>query len=165
MSFVKIISSRIDAKFQRLVKVLRSGRSDVQEPVQIAPYGTDSAPIADMVGVYLPTGQNGRRVLIGYINKNAVAQPGEHRTFSTDTAGTVKFYIHQKADGTCELGGSTHNAVRYTPLNTGLQNFKTAMQAELALIAAGIAAGGGSYTPGVLSIDISQSKITEIKTP
>ena len=64
-----------------------------------------------------------------------------------------------------ELEGNTHNLVKHTPLDTALQTFKTALQVELGLIATGIAAGGGSYTPGVLTIDISGAKVNELKCP
>lgn len=66
---------------------------------------------------------------------------------------------------TTEIEGNSHNLVKHTPLDTALQNFKTALQVELGLIATGISAGGGSYTPGTLTIDISGAKVDEVKCP
>ena len=155
LNAVKIISSEIDSKVRRVIKFLRLGKYDVQTSFQVAPYGVDSNPIKDMVAIYGPTGEKGKTVIIGYINKNQVAAPGEYRTFSTDADGELKFYIHQKANGTCEIGGSSHNLVRYTPLNSALQT-------ELGIIAAAInAIVPGSYSP---TLDITASKINEIKT-
>lgn len=71
----------------------------------------------------------------------------------------------EAADNEIQLQGSAHNLVKHTPLDTALQTFKTALTVELGLIAAGIAAGGGSYTPGVLTIDISGAKVNELKCP
>lgn len=71
----------------------------------------------------------------------------------------------QAADNEIQLQGSAHNLVKHTPLDTALQTFKTALTVELGLIAAGIAAGGGSYTPGMLTIDISAAKVDELKCP
>lgn len=71
----------------------------------------------------------------------------------------------EAADNEIQLQGSAHNLVKHTPLDTGLQNFITALTVELGLISAGIAAGGGSYTPGVLTLDISGAKVNELKCP
>lgn len=117
-----------------------------------------------MVAIYAETGTKGNEVIIGYINKNQIADVGEFRTFSTDADGAVKFYIHQKNDGTCLLGGDADNAVRYQKLDDGLQQFKNLITAELVKIQTGITGVGGAYSPGTLTVDISQSKINEIKT-
>lgn len=161
---VKVISTKLQNGY-RLIKHLGMGKDDVQETHYAQPYGTDANPPKAMIALFAQTGSRGESVVVGYINKHQLAAAGEHRIFSTNEDGDeVKFYIHLKADGTCEVGGDAHNAVRYSPLNDALQDFKTAMQAELTAIATGIAAGGGSYSPGTLQIDISAAKIDEIKT-
>lgn len=164
INLIKVISSELDSFSRRVVKFLRLGLSDTRTSLEAAPYGIDSNPVKDMIAIYLQTGVKGKDVVVGYINKNQVAEIGESRIYSTDSSGTLKFSIHLKNDGTCEVGGSSHNLVRYTPLNDGLQDFVTFVNQQLGLIATGIAAGGGSYTPGSASIDISDSKIDEIKT-
>lgn len=165
MNLVKTISTELDILARRLVKVLRYGRSDVQTPVQAGPYGTDSNPIEGMVAVYAETREKGKNVIVGYLNRNQAAAPGEYRVFSTDENGAVKTFIWLKADGIMQLAGNADNAVRFAPMNTGLQNFKDAIQAELTKIATGISGAGGSYTPGTLDVDVSGAKIDKIKTP
>lgn len=161
----KVDNNRVVAGIKRLIKFIGLGTKDVQEIRQITPFGIDSAPIKDLVAIYGETSIKGEPVVLGYLNRSLLADKGEIRTYSVDENGALKFYIWHKKDGTCEMGGNTHNLVRYTPLNSGLQDFITDLKAELLLIQAGIIAGGGTYTPTpTLGININGSKINEIKT-
>jgi hypothetical protein len=176
MQLAKTISTNIDSLKRRVVKILRFGLADTLTPIQVAPYGVDSVPIKDMVAVYSETSEKGKSVIVGYLNKNALAGVGEHRTFSTDANGALKFYIWQKANGTCEMGGNIHNLVRYTPLDLGLQTEVglinqnlTAIAANLGLLNAyvnGLVPGTvpTPYTPTAVSVNISAAKINELKT-
>lgn len=159
-----IISTAVDSVNRRIIKVRRRGRDDVQTAFEAASYGVDSNPIPGLRAIYASTEDKGKKVIIGYINVEQLAGVGENRIYSTDENGDLKFFIWLKNDGTCEIGGSSDNAVRYIPLNSGLQDLVTALQAELVKIATGIAAGGGSYSPGTLNLNITDSKIDEIKT-
>jgi hypothetical protein len=164
-TLVKILSSELDGLSRRIVKFLGLGRGDVQTSYEANPYGVDANPIKDMVAVYMPTSDKGKTVIVGYINKSQIAEPGEYRTFSTDTNGVVQFYIHQKNNGTCEIGGSVDNLVRYTPLNTALSSQNTAINAEFAKIATAInSLAPGAYVVAPVSVNISGAKIDEIKT-
>jgi len=60
--------------------------------------------------------------------------------------------------------GDDDNLVKYAALSSELTSFKNLVQAELVKIQTGITGVGGAYTPGTLSIDISDSKIDELKT-
>lgn len=172
---VKTIASRIE-KAKRLIKLLRMGLSDTQEVYQAAPYGTDSVPVKDAIAIYGPTTVNGDAVVIGYINANQLAAAGEHRTFSTDAAGEVQFYIWQKADGTCEIGGTGDFMVRYNELETAFNELNdkfndlvTAFNAHTHPTAATGAPSTPTAVPGQIpatssAADITPAKITEIKT-
>jgi hypothetical protein len=165
MNVVKVISTAIDSYQRRVVKFLRMGKYDVQTAVEASPYGIDSNPIKDMEAIYAQTDGRGDQVIIGYINKNKVANAGELRIYSTDLSGVEKFYVYLKNNGTLEMGGVADNAVRYSPLNTAIQQQKTDINTELGKIASAInAIVPGSYTPALISINISGSKINEIKT-
>lgn len=72
----------------RYVKTLVSGKSNVQEVDEVAPYGTDSCPIKGTDAVYAQTIVKGQPVIIGYLNSNQKAKAGEYRIYSTDTSGT-----------------------------------------------------------------------------
>lgn len=168
MKFGKVISTKIETVKgvkKRLVKFLGLGKADFQEHIEFSPAGIDSNPIKDMVAVYGPTGENGKSAVLGYINRNQLAEAGEIRLYSQNSFGAVQFYIYVKKNGTVEFNGNADNLVRYTPLNTGLQNQATAINAELTKIAAAIAAiVPGLYTPTPVQVNITQSKITEMKT-
>lgn len=164
LSRVKLDSFRIESS-KRILKFLRLGKNDVQTAGESAPWGIDSAPVKDCIAIYGPTLVNGKAVILGYINKQQLADVGELHLYSTDSEGNEKFRIKIKNDGNCEIGGNSDNAVRYTPLNQGLQDFKDLLIAELIKIQTGIIAAGGSYTPGVLTVTISDAKINNIKTP
>jgi hypothetical protein len=164
MKILKVAGTSFDT-FKRLVVKAWNGKSDVRTAIEASSYGIDSNPVKDMVAIYTKTELDGNEYIIGYLNKNRLAEIGETRLFSTDSTGTLKTFVWLKSDGTMQLGGTIHNAVRYTPLNTGLQNEVALINAELVKIAAAInAIAPGSYTPALISLNISASKINEIKT-
>jgi len=164
INIVKIISSEEDSLKRRILKFLRLGKSDVQTAYEAMPYGVDSVPIKDLKAVYSKTGTNGETVLVGYINVNQIAKPGEHRIYATDENGNEQLFLYLKNDGTAEFGGNVDNMVRYIPLDVAMANLASFLNVEYGKIAAGIAAAGGTYTPGTANIDISGSKIDEIET-
>ncbi|MFN0254517.1 hypothetical protein [Pedobacter ureilyticus] len=129
-----------------------------------APFGDDSSPLSNMIAVYADTGEIGEPVIIGYLNEMQLAKPGEKRLYSLKSDGSLSFYAWLHNDGTMELGGKVDNLVRYIPLSTGLAKHNTELSAELAKISLAIGSLGGSYTPGAVTMDVSGSKINEIKT-
>lgn len=124
MKVAKVISNRVSG-LKRLIKFFGLGKDDVQEIIQIAPFGIDSVPIKDMVAVYSETSVKGESVLVGYINKSLVAQSGDFRTYSVNSNGTVQFYIWQKNDGTAEIGGNIDNMVRYSKLEQAFNQLRS----------------------------------------
>lgn len=161
---VKFISTELDNAGRRIVKYLRLGKTDVQTSPLAAPFGSDGNPAGNLRAIYVETGVKGETYLVGFINRDLVAEVGENRQFSTDEDGNLIFEARMRNDGTYEIGGSVDNLIRFQKLNTELQGLVLALQTELALIATGIAAAGGAYTPGVLNLDISSAKIDELKT-
>lgn len=127
INLVKTISSKIDDAKRRIVKVLRLGAKDVQTTLQISPFGDDSVPIEDkdLIALYAKTGQKGKAVVIGYINRNCVAGPGEKRLFSTDKSGSEKTYLYLKNDGTIEVNGNSDNFVTYKEFKAKIDQLKT----------------------------------------
>lgn len=156
-----LVKSIIIEAGKRILKIKEFGPKTTKE---CAPFGEDSAPLNDMVAIHAKTTESGESVVIGYINKNQLANPGEKRMYSLKPDGTLSFAIHLKGDGTAEIGGNTDNLVKYGPLNTGLSNQDTAINAELAKIATAITTLGGSYVPGTITTDISGAKADNVKT-
>jgi hypothetical protein len=164
MKILKVANTSFDS-LKRLVVKAWNGKSDTRTAIEASPYGIDSNPVKDMVAIYAKTELDGNEYIIGYLNKNRLAAIGETRLFSTDTNGTLKTFVWLKSDGTMQLGGSIHNAVRYTPLNAGLQSEVTLINAEFVKIAAALnAIIPGIYVPVPVTLNISSSKINEIKT-
>lgn len=173
MNFVKIDSTNTDSLIRRVAKFLRFGKSDIQTALQVAPHGIDSNPVNEMIALYAETGQKGKTVVVGYLNKNVLAEVGETRIFSTDSNGELQTFIWLKADGTMQIGGSTKNMVRFQELETGFNQLKTDFNNLVTLfnshVHTGVTTGGGSSGPPASSgsssnASIADAKIDEIKT-
>ena len=123
-NIIHVISTRLDSTGRSLIKYLRYGSSDVQESLEVSPYGVDSNPIVGMVALYSKTGEIGKPVIVGYVNKNKLAEIGEYRAFSTDDKGNLKTYVHLKNDGIMLLGGDEDNAVKFSELKKGYDELK-----------------------------------------
>lgn len=157
-----VVKENIIKAGKRALKVIEYGAKTADV---CGPFGDDSAPLKDMIAIYSQTGENGDNVIIGYLNSNQISKPGEKRIFSLKPDGSISFFMHLKDDGSCEIGGSVDNAVRYAPLNNALQLLKTSINAEHTKIATAInGLAPGSYIPEPITIDINQAKIQEIKT-
>lgn len=147
---------------QREIKVFQFGTKTATE---VSSFGDDAVPLKNMTAIYGNTSEIGENVIIGYINTNQIATEGEKRVYSVNpNTGDLSFSIHLRTDGTCEVGGNTDNAVRYSPLNTAINGLDSAINIELGKISAAIASLGGSYVVTPITTDISSSKINEIKT-
>lgn len=171
MNLTTVISTTFDQMNRLKVKFLRKGKSDVRECLEVSSYGDDSNPIKDMVALYAPTDEAGRDYIVGYINKNRLAQVGEKRIFSTDADGVLSTYIWLKNDETMEIGGNTDFMVRYSALETAFNQLKTDFNNLVTSFNAHMhptAATGPPSPPTVSgspsSADISGAKIEEIKT-
>lgn len=146
----------------RILKALQHGAKTADE---CSPFGLDSNPINDSVAIFCQTETSSEPVIIGYIQKNRIAEPGEMRLYSVDEQGNQKNYIWLKKDGNIEVGGNADNLVRYSKLDLGLQNEATLINTELGKIAAVLnSLAPGSYIPTPVIINISQSKCDKVKT-
>jgi len=130
------------------------------------PFGFDSNPTENYMAIIAETQSNDEPVIVGYLNPRAIEalSPGDSALYSTDANGNIIASIVMRNNGTAELLGTGDNAVRFAPLDSGLQDFKTGIQQELTKIQVAIAGVGGAYTPGTLTVDINGAKIDEIKT-
>jgi len=168
-----IISTRFDSLKRRLIKVLRLGKSDVVEPFEVSPFGIDSNPLKDMKAIYMETQQKGVNVIVGYMNKNQLADVGETRLFSTDANGSLKTYIWLHNDGTMEIGGKNNHIAQYEGLATAFNQLKSDFNDLVskfnAHVHSGVTTGAGTSavptTSGSSSnADITPAKIETIKT-
>lgn len=155
------VKSYVIEQTKRILKVQEYGAKTAKVS---ANYGDDSQPLKGMTAIYAHTAVNSEPVIIGYINTQQIAKEGEKRIFSQSSNGSIAFAIYLKNDGTCELGGSVDNAVRFKPLDSGITAKDSLVNIELGKIATAITSLGGVYTPSNVLTDISGAKIEEVKT-
>lgn len=170
MKVVKVISTKVNSLGQLMTKLLKSGKSDVQEVKTLSVPGVDSNPIEDEIGLYETTDINGENFIIGFVIKNRKAGSGEVRLFSTDDKYQEKTYIWVKNDGTIEIGGNVDNAVRYSKLETAFNELKADFNDLVTKYNTHIhpTPSGPSSTTATTATqstaDITPAKIEEIKT-
>lgn len=146
-------------KLQRWLTVNGVGTYDPRTAAESTPYGVDSSPIKDMVAVYGFTASDDDQVVLGYINKEALATQGELRLFSTDANGTFKCNVWLQDNGDILIGDSkipasyVNNFVKWTELNTALQALVLAINANFTTLS----------LPSV-TLNIVPAKTTKIKT-
>lgn len=145
---------------QRILKVLQYGPKTANE---CGPFGLDSSPLENYTAIYAETANAGESLIIGYIQKNQIAQQGEARLFSLDSKGLLKAEIFCKADGTIILNGGVNSSIRYEPLNTELQKLKTDINTELLKVKTAINTLGGTYANTSLNLDLTTAKSDTIK--
>jgi hypothetical protein len=168
ITFSKFKEATITAA-KRILKVQQFG---IKTAAECAPFGDDSQPLEDAVAIFADTSNNAEPVVIGYINKNQLAGPGEKRLFSLDEDGNLATYLWLKADGTIELAGNTKNLVRYQELETAFNelNDKFNAMAQAFNSHTHISASPGSPTSPPASpvqqsqADITPAKINELKS-
>ena len=161
ITYSKLKSSVIE-NGKRILKVLQFGTKTAKE---CAPFGFDSAPLENMTAIYGETSNAGESVILGYINKNQLAEPGESRIFSLDSTGVVKAYFFAKNTGEIHINGNEFFAVRFDPLNSALLDQQTKINQELTKISISVAALGGSYinTPLINTFEGCKSSTIKIK--
>lgn len=174
VTLVKTIATKLEDAY-RHIKVQVMGKNDIQTPAEALPYGIDSNPVKDLVAVYAASSVKGEPVILGYLQKNRLAEVGALRLYATDDAGAEQNYIYLRADGTIEFGGSADNMVRYSELERAFNelkedynNFLTAFNAHVHPTPAG-PSSPPTPVPGAIpaspsAADITPAKIDEIKT-
>jgi hypothetical protein len=159
ITYSKLKSSTIE-NGKRILKVLQFGTKTAKE---CAPFGFDSAAPENMTAIFSETSNAGESVIIGYINKNQLAEPGESRMYSVDSTGAVKAYIFAKKTGEVEINGNENFAVRFDPLNDALIEQQTKINTELINIAAAISALGGTYINISINTNFETAKSETVK--
>lgn len=160
VTFAKFVEATLELG-RRILKVKQFG---VKTALESSPFGVDSNPIKDMIAVYSNTSNDSESVVIGYLNKNQLAQAGETRLFSLDSSGNLQSYLHLKNDGIIEINGNTNFTLKYNELQTVLNTLATNINTEHTAISTAIGLLGGSYVPTPITIDITTAKNETIKT-
>lgn len=145
---------------KRILKVEQFGIKTADE---VAPFGIDANPLKDMVAIYSDTTNASESVILGYIDKNKLADSGEIRLYSLDSNKALKSFIWLKNDNTIEFNGNTYSMVRFEPLESGINAKDNLINIELGKIATAISSLGGVYTVAPVSTNIANAKNEDVK--
>lgn len=125
MKILKVTQTYFNDLKQRIIKGW-NGKSDTRTAKQLAPFGIDSNPVKDVPYIYIKTELDGKEVIVGFIQKDLLAEVGETRLFSTDANGNLQTYIWLKnANNEIHLGGDSNFAVKFNELKTEFNKLKT----------------------------------------
>lgn len=178
LKLLKITQSNNDSMMRRILTMF-NGKTNTVTAVQYGPYGEDSNPVKDSVGIYTSTELDGKEVCLGIMNKNAKAELGERRLYATDANGAFKFNIWMRADGKVLIGDSevpaeyTNFAVKYNELKieydktkayiTALKTATLAIATALDPFIPGTSAAFNLAMTGQVLGDIASSKNEDVK--
>lgn len=173
----KVISTSLDAAKRLVVKILyqgklTNGQGDVRTPIEASPFGVDSNPTEGKIAIYAQSPQKGKYYIIGYLNTDRKALVGETRLFSTSASGDLEMYLWLRNNGFMEIGGDQNHMTRYEGLETAFNQLKANFNTFVSVYNAHthiVTSPGNPTGPAVAqgatsSADISNAKITEIKT-
>lgn len=138
-----------------------SDDSDIQTVELINEDGVDSRPPKESRIIIVPVGE-AFKVGISIDDKvapDAALLEGEKKIYSSES-GTVKAFIKWLKSGVIELNGNADFAVRYTALESKLQELITAINAETTAIN-----NIYPYPRSAITVDFSGAKIDEVTTP
>lgn len=156
---------------KRIAKLVRYGNSDVVTANDVVPFGIDSGVPAGYIAVYAEVKNKQERVVVGYLNINALCAAGESRLYSTNSEGdSISTYVMLRTDGSMELGGSAYNATRYQEVETAynelketVNNLVQAFNSHIHATPAG-ASVAPTAVPGVIPATPSSGDITPAKS-
>ena len=159
LTLSKLKSSSIE-QGKRILKVFQFGAKTAKE---VGPFGFDSSAPENWTAIYGETSNKGESVVIGYINKNQLAEVGGSRMYALGSSGEVVGYVYARASGVLELNGSEFSGVRFQNLVQAINAQNSLINAELTKIAGAIASLGGIYTPANIISDLAPAESPTIK--
>lgn len=122
---LSIVISSLISEGSRLVKTLVYGLRDRKTHLEAMPFGVDAVPVENIRAVVVQSATSEERIVLGYVNTNQEAEPGEYRIYSLGPDGeTLATYMWLKTDGTIEIGGDARTAVKFQELKTAFDELK-----------------------------------------
>lgn len=161
---------------RRIIKCFSRGQRDVSTNHQCSDWGDDSNPIQGSDIVVAETKSDETTLILGVIQTNKKANPGEKRIFATDEDGNTVIDIWLKADGTVEFDGTGDFLARFNELKAGFDQLKqdhnnliTAFNSHMHATAATGPPTGPTPIPNQIpatasTASIDNSKIDNLKT-
>lgn len=159
LTFSKLKSSSIE-QGKRILKVFQFGAKTAKE---VSPFGFDGCAPENWTAIYGETSNKGESVVIGYINKNQLAEVGGSRMYALGSSGEVVGYVYARASGVLELNGNAFSSVRFQNLVQAINAQNVLINAELAKISVSIGLLGGSYIVAPVSTNLTNSESATVK--
>jgi hypothetical protein len=150
---------------RRILKVLKLGRTGVNEAYEVSPHGISSSAPKGTKAVYSETLSNGEKVLLGYLNNQQTGvERGGFKIYSTDDTGNVQTFIYLRPNGQIEFGGNNDFMVRFSALETAYNELQQKFNTH---VHPGVTSGGASTspTPTQSTGDITEAKINDLRIP
>lgn len=141
-----------------LLQVRLSEPDDVQTVEYMSATGDDSVPPTGSRVVVLSAGPAWKIAIAAQDEIKPVASEGERILYSQES-GSIKAFIALRTDGNAEINGDAKTAVRFSDLDTALQNLVAAIN-----VALGTKLDGGG-TAGTLTLDLSAAEAATVKLP
>jgi len=120
-------------------------------------------PLEGLTAIYSDTSNKDESIIIGYINKNQLAEVGASRMYALGESGEVSGFVYVRASGVIELNGPDFSAVRFQPLQEATDQANSLINAELTKISAAIATLGGSYIVSNITTDLTDTESQTVK--
>ena len=172
MILSRVISSAIE-QGKQFVKILGWGKDDVKTVQSVFPFGIEGNPLPGYRAIYASTAAKDKKILIGVLFENSVADVGELRLHSEDSDGNEIASIHLKnngdieivgngsstinlrEDGIIEINGDSDYMVRFSELESAFNTLKSDLNSFILTYNSHIhittATIGASATPGVIA--------------
>jgi hypothetical protein len=160
ISLAKFKSASIEGG-KRIIKALTLGGAATAK--EVYPFGFDSQALGDLTAIYADTSNKDESVIIGYINKNQLAEAGGSRMFAIGNSGEVVGFVYARASGVLELNGSAFSSVRFQSLKIAIDNNDALINAELAKIATAITTLGGTYVVAPIGTNLLNTESATVK--
>lgn len=161
IAFSKYSSAALESG-KRILKSIGIGGS-VMTTKESMPFGIDSQPLENWTAIYAETTNKSESVIIGYINKNQIAEPGENRMYALGPEGGISSFVFLKSNGEIWLNSGENSAVLWEGLKNSIDQQNLLINIELMKISTTLAVLGVVYAPGTINANLTAAKSLKVK--
>lgn len=172
---LQTVLTKLDDVKRQITQCVRYGQDDVIDVTMASSFGIDSRIPKNKPAISVVT-NTGDEYIVGVVNTSSDPDDGETYLYSMDKNGKeFKSIVKLKNDGTIEIGGNKHNAVRFDPLKDAFNDLLDRFNAHISHYNTHIHTGTAGSVPLTISPTTSQSqpsqaniqpaKIDNIKLP
>lgn len=155
---LQTVLTKIDDMKHQIVQCVRYGKDDVIDVTMSSSFGVDSRIPKGKPSISVVT-NTGDEYIVGVVNVSSNPDDGETYLYSMDKDGKdFKSIVKLLNDGTIELGGNRHNAVRFDPLKDAFDNLLQRFNDHIVNYNSHIHQGTAGSVPLTITPTTSQSQ-------